>query len=118
VPVLARAHPAVPLLARARTQPCLFWRARSVLVLKKLGDEQRGAFLRVLRYLGGEERMRCVVEPHEYLKLGEEAADLANVDTYNKEEAGRRAAAACPAQKTLWAALGFRVTAAGLLRRA
>lgn len=28
---------------------------RSVLVLKKLGDEQRGAFLRVLRYLGGEE---------------------------------------------------------------
>ena len=60
-----------------------------MLVLKKLGDEQRGAFLRVLRYLGGEEGMRCVVEPHEYLKLGD--AGLQNVDTYNKEEAGRRA---------------------------
>ena len=55
------------------------------MVLKKLGDEQRPAFLRVLRFLGQEEDMHVIVEPHEYLKLsGEEG--MAFVDTYNHAE--------------------------------
>lgn len=69
--------------------------ARSVLVLKKLGDDQRAAFLRVLHYLGVTERMRVVVEPHEYLKLGAQQG-LDYVDTYNKDEASR-----CTLQSTL-----------------
>ena len=60
----------------------------SVLVLKKLGDEQWDSFLRVLRYLGKEEHMRVIVEPHEYLKLSQ-PNDLNFVDTYNHDEAGR-----------------------------
>ena len=58
-----------------------------MLVLKKLGDDQRAAFLRVLHYLGATEGMRVVVEPHEYLKLGAQGLDY--VDTYNKDEAAR-----------------------------
>lgn len=59
-----------------------------MLVLKKLGDEQWESYLRVLRYLGKEEGMRVIVEPHEYLKLSEQT-DLDFVDTYNHDEAGR-----------------------------
>lgn len=55
------------------------------MVLKKLGDEQREAFLRVLRFLGQEEDMHVIVEPHEYLKLSSEA-DMDFVDTYNHAE--------------------------------
>ena len=63
----------------------LLWDIRSVMVLKKLGDEQREAFLKVLRFLGQEEDMHVIVEPHEYLKLsGEEGMDF--VDTYNHAE--------------------------------
>lgn len=57
----------------------------SVMVLKKLGDEQREAFLKVLRFLGQEEDMRVIVEPHEYLKLSDEK-DMDFVDTYNHAE--------------------------------
>lgn len=66
----------------------------SVLVLKKLGDEQWDSYLRVLRYLGKEENMRVVVEPHEYLKLSQRT-DLNFVDTYNHDEAGRYTSIPC-----------------------
>ena len=56
-----------------------------MMVLKKLGDEQREAFLRVLRFLGQEEDMHVIVEPHEYLKLSSEE-DMDFVDTYNHAE--------------------------------
>lgn len=55
------------------------------MVLKKLGDEQREAFLRVLRFLGQEEGMHVIVEPHEYLKLSDQD-DLDFVDTYSHAE--------------------------------
>lgn len=55
------------------------------MVLKKLGDEQREAFLRVLHFLGREEDMHVIVEPHEYLKLSDED-DMEFVDTYNHAE--------------------------------
>lgn len=60
-----------------------------MLVLKKLGDEQWDSYLRVLHYLGREEGMRVIVEPHEYLKLAQHHSDLDFVDTYNSQEAGR-----------------------------
>ncbi|BDA47453.1 NAD kinase 2, chloroplastic [Coccomyxa sp. Obi] len=80
---LSFAHPSTQ-------QQLLVWRERPkcVLVLKKLGDEQWDSYLRVLRYLGKEEDMRVVVEPHEYLKLSQQS-DLNFVDTYNHDEAGR-----------------------------
>lgn len=66
-----------------------------MLVLKKLGDEQWDSYLRVLRYLGKEEDMRVVVEPHEYLKLSQHG-DFDFVDTYNHDEAGRYTSIPCP----------------------
>ena len=61
-------------------------RARSVLVLKKLGDELLADFVRVLQFLGVEEGMRVLVEPHEYLKLVGRAG-LGFIDTYTPAEA-------------------------------
>ena len=60
--------------------------ARSVLVLKKLGDELLADFVRVLQFLGVEEGMRVLVEPHEYLKLVGHAG-LGFIDTYTPAEA-------------------------------
>ena len=60
--------------------------ARSVLVLKKLGDELLADFVRVLHFLGVEEGMRVLVEPHEYLKLVGRAG-LGFIDTYTPAEA-------------------------------
>ena len=60
--------------------------ARSVLVLKKLGDELLVDFVRVLHFLGVEEGMRVLVEPHEYLKLVGRAG-LGFIDTYTPAEA-------------------------------
>ena len=60
--------------------------ARSVLVLKKLGDELLVDFVRVLQFLGVEEGMRVLVEPHEYLKLAG-CAGLGFIDTYTPAEA-------------------------------
>ena len=60
--------------------------ARSVLVLKKLGDELLADFVRVLQFLGVEEGMRVLVEPHEYLKLVGRAG-LGFIDTYTPAEA-------------------------------
>lgn len=60
--------------------------ARSVLVLKKLGDELLVDFVRVLQFLGVEEGMRVLVEPHEYLKLVGRAG-LGFIDTYTPAEA-------------------------------
>jgi hypothetical protein len=59
------------------------------MVLKKLGDEQWEVYLRVLRYLGQEEGMHVVVEPHEYLKLSRKHPDMEFVDTYNSDEGDR-----------------------------
>jgi hypothetical protein len=65
------------------------WRAlRSVLVLKKLGDELLADFVRVLRFLGAEEGMRVVVEPHEYIRMVGRAG-LGFIDTYTPAEAVR-----------------------------
>jgi hypothetical protein len=61
---------------------------RSVLVLKKLGDELLADFVRVLRFLGAEEGMRVVVEPHEYIRLVGRAG-LGFIDTYTPAEAVR-----------------------------
>lgn len=65
----------------------------SVLVLKKLGDEHWDSFLRVLHYLGREEGMRVIVEPHEYLKLSHSQPEMDFVDTYNSDEGCRYASA-------------------------
>ena len=64
------------------------WWCCSVLVLKKLGDELLADYVRVLRFLGAEEGMRVVVEPHEYLKLVGRA-ELNFIDTYTPAEASR-----------------------------
>ena len=60
----------------------------SVLVLKKLGDELLADFVRVLQFLGVEEGMRVLVEPHEYLKLVGRAG-LGFIDTYTPAEASK-----------------------------
>lgn len=39
------------------------------MVLKKLGDELVAEFLEVVRFLGEEQGMRVLVEPHEYANL-------------------------------------------------
>ena len=39
------------------------------MVLKKLGSELRQDFLEVVQYLGEEQGMRVMVEPHEYQSL-------------------------------------------------
>ena len=59
-----------------------------VLVLKKLGDELLNEFVEVIRYLGNEEGLRVIVEPHEYLKLADEDG-FESLDSYNHAEAGR-----------------------------
>ena len=41
----------------------------SVMVLKKLGDELMPDFHSVVEYLGKEQGMQVVVEPHEHAKL-------------------------------------------------
>ena len=61
---------------------------RSVLVLKKLGDELLADFVRVLQFLGVEEGMRVLVEPHEYIKLVGRAG-LGFIDTYTPAEASK-----------------------------
>lgn len=43
--------------------------ACSVMVLKKLGDELTGEFHKVVEYLGHEQSMQVVVEPHEHEKM-------------------------------------------------
>ena len=42
---------------------------RSVMVLKKLGDELMPEFHSVVEYLGGKQGMQVVVEPHEHAKM-------------------------------------------------
>ena len=41
----------------------------SVMVLKKLGDELMPDFHNVVEYLGKEQGMQVVVEPHEHAKM-------------------------------------------------
>ena len=41
----------------------------SVMVLKKLGDELMPEFHSVVEYLGAEQGMQVVVEPHEHAKM-------------------------------------------------
>ena len=43
--------------------------ARSVMVLKKLGDDLWDEFVDVINFLGRQEGLKVVVEPHEYQKL-------------------------------------------------
>lgn len=69
-------------------QQLLVWRSRprSVLVLKRLGEESRAEFAAVVDYLGREQGMLVLVEPHELERTAE--ALLA------REEEGRVPAAA------------------------
>lgn len=39
------------------------------MVLKKLGDELTGEFHKVVEYLGREQSMQVIVEPHEHEKM-------------------------------------------------
>lgn len=65
--------------APSRTQPVTILLCRlqltslcskcSVLVLKKLDDENLAEFIKALRHLAQEELLTVVVEPHEYDKL-------------------------------------------------
>ena len=48
---------------------CMRNGVRSVMVLKKLGDELMPQFHSVVQYLGAEQGMQVVVEPHEYEKM-------------------------------------------------
>ena len=59
-----------------------------MLVLKKLDDEYRDDFLRVLRFLGLDEHMHVLVEPHEHSKLRHDH-DFAFLDTFHGAEAAR-----------------------------
>jgi len=54
-------------------QQLLVWRSRprSVLVLKRLGEDSREEFAAVVDYLGREQRMLVLVEPHELEKTAE-----------------------------------------------
>ena len=54
-------------------QQLLVWRSRprSVLVLKRLGEESRAEFAAVVDYLGREQGMLVLVEPHELEKTAE-----------------------------------------------
>ncbi|KAK9824097.1 hypothetical protein WJX72_007721 [[Myrmecia] bisecta] len=70
-------------------QHLLVWksRPRCVMILKKLGKDLHGEFMETLRYLGEEEGMRVLVEPHEYAQL--DTRGLEYVSTFSEEECDR-----------------------------
>ena len=86
--VRPRAAPGSPWRARHSRQARCAVLGRSALVLKKLGDELLAEFVRVLQFLGVEEGMRVLVEPHEYIKLVGRAG-LGFIDTYTPAEASK-----------------------------
>lgn len=68
-------------------QQLLVWRSRprSVLVLKRLGEDSREEFAAVVDYLGREQGMLVLVEPHELEKTAE---SLLLLDGRKKKEQG------------------------------
>ncbi|GAB4815431.1 hypothetical protein N2152v2_002477 [Parachlorella kessleri] len=67
-------------------QQLLVWKSRPkcVMLLKKLGNELTAEFLEVLRYLGEEQGLRVLVEPHEFAKLAH--LDLPYLYTYSEAD--------------------------------
>eukprot|EP00798_Chlamydomonas_sp_ICE-L_P002787 gene2787-12662_t len=74
-------------------QHLLVWkeRPRSVMVLKKLGEELVDEFLEVIKFLTVEEKLRVVVEPAAYALHLAHRTDIQNVFTFNKTEKDRLA---------------------------
>ncbi|DBB11368.1 TPA: hypothetical protein ACH3X3_006790 [Trebouxia sp. C0006] len=60
---------------------------RGVMVLKKLGDGLTEEFHKVVEYLGIEQSMQVVVEPHEHKKMAHKEWDF--VDTFTEAEQER-----------------------------
>lgn len=73
--------------ATSSHQNLLVWKTKPkcVLVLKKLGPELSQEFTEILRYLGEEHDMQCLVEPGEYKYIQSLGS---YVDTYNEDEVG------------------------------
>lgn len=70
-------------------QHLLVWKTKPscVMVLKKLGDELTPEFHSVVEYLGREQHMQVVVEPHEHEKMAHKEWDF--VDTFTEGERER-----------------------------
>lgn len=71
--------------ATSSHQNLLVWKTKPkcVLVLKKLGSELMPQYTEILKFLGEEHNLKCLVEPHDY----EELSSLGQyIDTYTLDE--------------------------------
>lgn len=69
-------------------QHLLVWRTKpkTVMVLMKLGDELLLEFLQVVRYLGEEQKLYVVVEPHVYYDFIDGDPSMKFVTTFTEED--------------------------------